>query len=195
MWNKKQIIMLPTKDKTSIVLGDNLLVNVPGQMRGANFHLFVISDEEIHVGDWIISKNTAPLMENYWCNLFVDGELIYPNMLDLPQWKRIIATTKDVLIASFDVRLPAISKSFIDLYIQKYNEGNKIEEVEVEYQYIYDTQGQRFNLIVNDDNTINIRTAKNSWNREEVANLIQQACEDCCFNPTLITNWLIENLQ
>lgn len=84
-----------------------------------------------------------------------------------------------------------IPQSFISLYIEEYNKGNKIEGVEVEYEdQSYCSIGKvdcyRHNhnnvdceictsdsknspkIKISSDNTINIKQLKDSWNREEV---------------------------
>lgn len=115
-------------------------------------HLYITSDEEIKEDDWYIGDNII-------YNLVTKTNGMNP--------QKIISTTNPTL------NLPQPSKSFIDKYIEEYNEGNPITEVMVEYETknISDDEGF-FNvkdiLKVNSDNTINIKSIKNSWSREEV---------------------------
>ena len=46
---------------------------------------FYISEEEIKNGDYILSKNSIS-------PLYLDGKTIFPEMLDLPQWKKVVAS-------------------------------------------------------------------------------------------------------
>lgn len=46
---------------------------------------YYVNDDNLHVGDWTLSTNSiAPI--------FLNGESLYPEMLDLPKWKKIIVT-------------------------------------------------------------------------------------------------------
>jgi hypothetical protein len=51
---------------------------------------YFIIDSEISYGDWVISKNSIS-------PIFLDGGDFFPQMLDLPQWRKVIATTNKSL--------------------------------------------------------------------------------------------------
>lgn len=46
---------------------------------------YYVSDEVINTGDWVLSKNSIS-------PIFLDGGDLYPQMLDLKQWFKIVAT-------------------------------------------------------------------------------------------------------
>lgn len=108
-------------------------------------HLYILSDEEIKVGDWYIS-NQAPRLcveiRRYtkypYGHKNHKGETVY----DFHTWKtKVIATTNPELILPIQDNgesdykyLPQIPKGFIQEYIKDYNDGNPIKEVWVEYE-------------------------------------------------------------
>ena len=164
-------------------------------------HLYITSDEDIKEDDWYIDD----------CNQIrrsVTSDKEYWSVRE--DYKKIIATTDTLLISInehyFDVNksrksavleqktLPQIPQQFIELYCQKYNEGNYITEVIVEYEIIcgrcYSNTDECWSakecsrntdfpdivkLKVNSDNTINIKPIKDSRSREEVKQLIEKA--------------------
>lgn len=99
--------------------------------------------------------------------------------------------------------LPQPSQQFIEKYIESYNKGEVITNVLVEYtkatydkwfnnggQPVFDT------LKINPkDNTITIKKLKDSWNREEVENILYKHTEMMLsgYRDTL-DNWIKENL-
>lgn len=95
------------------------------------------------------------------------------------------------------IEVPQIPQSFIDHYIQQYNKGNIITEVMVEYVdnwYIYIPSGKYhddepvkmkgnlgegdYYLKVNPNNTINIKSLKDSWTREELVQILSEFGKD-----------------
>jgi hypothetical protein len=95
--------------------------------------------------------------------------------------KKIIATTNSKLIINIGGdTLPKPSPQFIQNYIEEWNKGNKIEFVNVEYEELiaHDRQGNKLvelSLKVDKSNCITITKIKDSWNREEVMNLVENA--------------------
>ena len=94
------------------------------------FNLYVTSDEEIKEGDWYFDLYPeAPFgvgdMDINSVNCICKCN--NPKSLDEGTYK---------IIASTDIRLnlPKLQYSFIEKYQDKYNEGNKIKEVLVEYE-------------------------------------------------------------
>ena len=143
-------------------------------------HLYITSDEEIKEGDWC-----AYLFANDGNSDHRIIKATKSNTASIQEWwHKIIATTDSVLIFNqkdFPVTVPIfpqIPQSFISLYIEEYNKGNKIEKVEVEYEEATNQvpNGKTINwLKINPDNTISIKPIKESWNREEVEELCDQA--------------------
>ena len=181
-------------------------------------HLYIISDEKIKKGDWFIANQGI-----FQCLEVVDGDYPYKvsnqynnNEIQYQSkhWlgKKIIATTNKNLIIKYDERfedvtinknslnqeLPQPSQEFIQQYIEEYNKGNVITKVEVEYNPPYlNPEYNKESLKINSNNTINIKSIKESWNREEVIELLRES--HCLKSISFIQNnsldkWLEENL-
>ena len=80
----------------------------------------------------------------------------------------------------FDITIPKPSDSFISKYIEEYNKGNIITDLLVEYEEGKSYSGNE-GLIIKEwlkinpkDNTITIKKAKDSWNKEEVIRLLEK---------------------
>ena len=173
-------------------------------------HLYITSDEEIKVNDWVmlnyrigksIDKALPACLKNAFHNAdFWNAENKTQNLGNKP----IIATTDTSL------RLPQLPQEFIQYFIKEYNKGNIITKVEIEYEDKFlgyfphvATNGTsrepkyEIQLKVNFNNTINIKPIKNSWNRKEVKQLMELA-----YNEGYSTNggvididkWIEENL-
>ncbi len=122
--------------------------------------------------------------------------------------RKIIATTDSSLIIinnKLDSRdllhtliLPQPSQSFIEKYIEKYNKGEKIADVMVEYESINSHVLGLIRLKVNPkDNTITIKPIKDSWNREEVIKLMNLSIEQGKYafdQNNWEDKWIKENL-
>lgn len=181
MLKRTQVVMLPTENKSNICIvklnDEDILVNNKGYN---SQHLYIISNDEIKDGDFhIISDH-----EGY-------GDKKY----------KIIATTDKSL------NLPQPSQQFIEEYIEEYNKGNIIIDVLVEYEGIISSttwehdEPEEWKLKINPkDNTITIKKVKDSWNREEVIQLIKSAWSQANNNniPRMIhisqDKWIEENL-
>lgn len=181
-------------------------------------HLYITSDEEIKVDDWMYSQ-----MDGYptqW-----DGDLSESKNPKEYGYNKIISTTDKSITTpgynSFDeddicnCYLPKPSQQFIEKYIEEYNKGNIITDVLVEYnkatyeKWMKNGASPVFDTIkVNPkDNTITIKKVKDSYSREEVRKL----CIDAFISGTVARNkigtvkdseielknmniWLAENL-
>ena len=111
------------------------------------------------------------------------------------------------ILSSTDVSLglPQPSQQFIDKYIEEYNKGNIITDIEVEYSpssitiQTYSEQQINDNLkaltlkINPKDNTITIKKLKDSWNREEVFAVITTFA-NANIEAKNVVKWLEENL-
>ena len=221
-FKKAKVVMLPTNEKSSIINLDNeelfhIDQYVPKLNKG-NTHLYIISDDEIKEGDWMIRDNEQPTKVTP--NFFWDFGVRY---------FKIIATTDESLKIDNDITnqtsaiwdktdvkrviigsksLPKPSDSFIKKYIEEYNKGNVITDVLVEYELISneeyflntinpDENVPYFdeNLKINPkDNTITIRKVKDSWNREEILNDIEQAIIQGLDIGQYRDKWIKENL-
>lgn len=183
----------------------------------SNYHLYIISDDEIKEGDRCISfyYNTSEDEEI----IIVKQETNEKHWSTVSRCKKIIATT-DKLIVGWDYRndvpngndynefIPGIPKEFIRLYIEKYNSGHPIEEVEVEYDINgllggpVDKYRKDGYFVNRKDNTIciSIQSTKDSYTREEVELLMRKtwriACSDTdkALLPELEDKFIEENL-
>ena len=169
---KRQVVMLPTNqravNKGDIVLNSGHSMFIASNDMRPNTaisdyyksqHLYILSDEEIKEGDWVI-----PSPMPYWgC---------------ADNCKKIIATTDKSL------NLTSPSPEFVLAYIKAYNAGNPITEVMVEYEddiryeQNYNKAGfaigvphnknYGIKLKANKDNCIIITRVKDNWNKEEL---------------------------
>lgn len=209
MFKKCKVVMLPTNEKVGIIWKtDQKLIYTNNNIRVAKEefsaqHLYILSDDEIEEGDWYENNGVIFIADAR----FDEGN--NPNQIKYN--KKIIATTDDSLYrvewdlasprpAIKRVRLPQLSKSFIENYATAYNAGKAITDVMVEYGYIINKsmghfhQTREYFLKVNRNNTITIRSAKDSWSRKEVLDII-----DKCWgykNESIQTKeeWIEENL-
>lgn len=151
-----QVVMLPTNEKAKI--GDIVMskfddIHILTKNDGKEYaktvtsqHLYILSDEEIKVGDWFVG--------------FADGSIkpfvmqADESTVEINNWqlnikgyssnKKIIATTDRSLglvvdqngcpMQAYSKFLPQPSQSFIDKFVEEYNKGNVITEVMVEYE-------------------------------------------------------------
>ena len=187
---KRNVVMLPTKEKSKLFIG-----KISGQLCDLtvadrdettdNQELYITSDEKPVDGDWVIPNNPEY------------GNRIWkytPAPCPMPYWgctdncKKIIATTDKSL------SLPSPSPAFVQAYIKDYNAGNPITEVMVEYlENCYQDEPDRLELYVDKNNCITITKVKDSWTREEVIAL----CRDCFDNSCKYSSfkeWIKENL-
>ena len=175
-----QIIMLPTENESRIhMLNEGVLYQSVGafiQADKINYqsqHLYIISEDEIKEGDWYIRE-----FDNTICKANINS--------DHKQYdcKKIIATTDTSLQLDCpfygmneDNIFPQPSQEWIEYYINEYNKGKVITDVLVELK----SSNLHFfsgDLRVTPDNTISIKSAKDSWNREEVKILLQKILLD-----------------
>lgn len=174
--------MLPANNKSFLFTKshNDLEFNIINPIHGINHlgwkyqHLYILSDEKINKYDWMINTNIE-----YGCK-GLPVQAANSDLVNAGGCYKIIATT-NIFKISFDFSLlinvtksladllPSISQSFIDHYVSEYNKENKIEEVMVEY---VEMAISGIVPVIKDDNTINIKLIKDSWNREEVIHLI-----------------------
>jgi hypothetical protein len=213
-FKRAQIIMLQSVIKSHILLYHNpngaitlkrytsaLLSN---EIRYAK-HLYVISNDEIKEGDWIYEDEFKTISVAKYNNSVLDEK-----------FKKIITTTDTSLeIISKGInpvyeKLPQPSQQFIKKYIESYNKGVVLSDILVEYEQKYETmyKGQigfpedDVNWWINKikinpkDNTINIKPLKDSWNKEEIINLIKSFANNYQYASNNIgyNKWIEENL-
>jgi len=136
---KAQVIMLPhnnintkiTLYKTASGKPLNLSTNTDILSYHTNQYLYILTDDEIKEGDWVLSKlNEIVLLKSNYTNF---------------NYKKIIATTDTSLKiktmslhgkAILEISLPQLSQQFIEQYIESYNKGEIITNILVEYEKI-----------------------------------------------------------
>lgn len=163
MKKKCKVVMLPTNDKKAPILSylnDKSLQYFTNEYWSnpdlTKRHIYILSDEEIKVGDWCYS---ALLSIFQYLN----------NSEPTTNCYKIIATTDKSL------GLPEPPPGFPSVFVREYNKGNVIENVMVEYEYnkLYPmVQNNNIQLKINKNNYITITKVEDSWNREEVINLL-----------------------
>ena len=208
MWKKCKVVMLATdkRDNTKSMLWLGRISNrLRYNANGTSWidssvliqHLYILSDDEIKEGDWILtSANKVVIALNIHEKLPNDA-------------KKVIATTDSSLriLKSHAIhevgdviKVPLIPQSFIEKYVSEYNKGNKIEEVMVEYEdeLTPNRQLSSKNRIpkINPDNTINIKSIKDSWTREEIIKIIHKFNYSYSCSKTIksVDNWIENNL-
>lgn len=186
----------------------------------SNQHLYIISDDEINIGDWCVVNKS--------------GIRIY-DKTQFSSQKKIIATTNKSLCIektamsadSFDQRvytykdyLPELPQHFIKEFINEWNKGNVIKEVVVECE-LRETgrmKESKFNTapdlectswsaekdmlpVINTDNTVNINIINKFWNRDEVIEILNKLAYDLSGNGLILDSnlkvnnkWIEENL-
>ena len=95
------------------------------------------------------------------------------------------------------VFLPRPSKTFIEYFLTEYNNKNYVQWVGVEYEELSCQNVVQVcyrKLKVNEDNTITIKPAKQSWNREEVTQLIRIAFFRNGGRKEDFNTWIEQNL-
>lgn len=155
-FKRAKVVMLPTEFTNPPYIpiidltGDNELSqnNNFGLSKSKFYHLYIISDDEIKEGDWILRKNYD---ERYKGDIFHDlpfNQIVQSghNSLQTPLAKKIIATTDTSLKLCINPKnskfgisqinsLPQPSQQFIEEYIEEYNKGCPIIDILVEYEY------------------------------------------------------------
>lgn len=211
-YKKAKIVMLTTNNKTNLweSTKSNILRYSSAcidDMRQSNgYHLYIISDDEIKEGKenvWYYDSNFNKICK------WIGESNTYVN-----KWfKKIIASTDTSLNEkdrfngkSWNDLLPQPSQQFIEKYIESYNKGEIITDVLVEYELgLNNIAGDYKNieiLKVNPkDNTITIKKLKDSWNREEVVQLITKLSNqinitsgNLGLGPASLNKWIEENL-
>jgi len=205
MLKKMKVVMLPTNEKAAenqICINnvqmfkwtkqhDKVAHTLVEYRNTKAQHLYFLSDEEIKEGDWVI-REYYPMNKGFTriVEQFIRSKADFGDSLSR---KKIIATTdnslkikvRDNYVASGYIEnyLPQPSQSFIEKYFEKYNKGEQIAEVMVEYEEFRMTLETETkypeHLKVNPkDNTITIKPVKDSWNREELDQLMNHLLND-----------------
>lgn len=192
-------LALKSERKALTMLGKDLFNPFTNKIQ----HLYIVSDDEIKEGDFIIYANSILKILNVnsvGCLVKMsDGEF----RIVKSHCKKIIATTDQSLTIegkapSGDIAwrfpFPKLSQSFIQKYITEYNKGNIIVDIMVEYECLVSEQIKLIDVsksisedlseskciesklkINPKDNTITISKAKDNYSISEVKQLLYQA--------------------
>ena len=152
-------------------------------------HLYVISDDKIKIGYWYVI-NWGGIQSLQQCTS--EKELI--SLEDRRDCKKIIATTNISLQSKCDGKcakyecvclLPQPSDSFIQKYIDSYNQGKIITDILVEYEVeVLNEDWSKKSVVVTNNyilkindkfNTITIKEVKNSYTKEKVIRLCKES--------------------
>lgn len=181
-FKKAQVKLLSTKESDIILNNENKLIwlNVPliyTERITSVFphHLYIVNDDEIKEGEWFYSESSNTITQNY--KLFIGKNNIIA-------CKKIIASTDKSL------NLSTVSDYFIAYYIEAYNRAKPITDVLVEYENDI--------LKIHSNNAIFAKNLKDSWNREEVYDIVNSYLNyliDPNSNKNLTgKEWLDQNL-
>lgn len=181
---KGRLILIPTTEKTGITLGDNITRNIPGDFRGQNYQLILVSleNDKIEVGDLMYK---ADIKGNLYKHIPTDN-VWYKDA------KKVIATQSQ------------LSESYIQKFIQQYN-ADKVEDVEIEMEEDGDVELQGREYINYSPKLINgfITFVKEEqypilYTEEEVQRFVfkaynQRTIDDKVRSTESLMNWFNQN--
>jgi len=193
---KLKLILLPTQNKATskdiclntsygpgltlpMVRGFNELPGTPNKHLEVQ-HLYAISDEKPRVGDYVYNS-ALNVIEKF--TEFDNGLL----------QNKVVITTDESLVIRYDERyvdvtlsgkslngkLPNFTNNFIEAYITRYNSGQALEYINVEYEEFHSYNmcsiPEKHNSCrifkVNSDNTLDVSLIENKlYTKEEVVN-------------------------
>ena len=166
MEKRKQLIFL--EDSKGIV-----------KTKNKNGHLYMLSNDEIKEGDYCYSYKMNKIVKST-CDVSREANK------NIGFWEKVIATTDKTLSQTNRTEIPQPSQQFIQKFVEEYNRGNIITDVLVEYELVSNEEYFLNTINPDDDvpyfdenlkinpkyNTITIKKAKDSWNREEIKSLL-----------------------
>ena len=198
----------PESKKGVLTLCDNLYTYWENGWNWNHNHLFLVSDNAIEEGAFVYNSvyNKISKVASFgkhaktFVKLDVDDHS--------PDWSNLFNLSTVIASTDKSLNLPNIPEEFIRLYIEKYNSGHPIEEVEVEYDINgllggpVDKYRKDGYFVNRKDNTIciSIQSTKDSYTRKEVEVLMRKtwriACSDTdkALLPELEDKFIEENL-
>lgn len=143
---KVQVIMLPTKH-SNLSLYENKLSLAKGNHNGIPDkmipqHLFIVNDSEIKEGDYGIgfAEGIRGVGRGHYL-FYHDGSSKAKLNVIAEGSKKVIATTDKSL------KLPSPSEQFVQKYVESYNKGCEISEINIDYQeYFMSNVGDKFTV-------------------------------------------------
>lgn len=133
MKKRCSIVVLPTKNPSKIFLDSNGIFNVGSEHLTYNSdvvkaqHLYIYSDCKLKNNDYSLVLNKIDKVKDVKNDATSIRFDIHGLMFDKNTYPKIIASTDTTL------GLPLIPINFIDVYIEKYNNDNKITELDLEF--------------------------------------------------------------
>lgn len=198
MYKECNVVMLDNRHKGYapyyFTLKGNKIIGSYKESEDDLYNLYVLSNDEIKKGDWYHNSIDNSIKQA--------SDWIYVSTC-----KKIIATTNKSLhkipnsVPGFNfpdkLGLPKPSQEFIELFIKNYNADNPITKVMVEYIHLGGT-GSGYVLKLNPYNTINIKTIKDSWSRDEhiadIKRIIQSYQNTNSYGIKDLDKWIEQNL-
>lgn len=135
------VVMLPTKKASNLTLFSNntLILSTPVESNVdafVNQHLYFLSDEEISQKRfrWIVDYRECMNNLVHEVSVVLDSKLCPEIIASTDSSLGIVKYTEsgNVINTGIPIYLPRPSNDFINIYIEKYNKGNKIGKVLVE---------------------------------------------------------------
>jgi len=127
-------------------------------------NLYFTSDDKCNDGDWYIWTDNKQICQADCMLMTINNHIKNGHI------KKIIATTDPSL------NLHSPSNKFIQAFIDAYNNGEKIENVLVEYdriKYLTSTlEPNEYNVKLEDNNIV-IELIKESWTKEEIISMLK----------------------
>lgn len=214
---KCKVVMLPTEKASKIILNLKTKSLSYGREISEEFvrygeelqHLYILSDEEIKEGQWRLNLETNSFIKVYYYDA-IDCKL------NPKKFKKIIATTDPEL--KIDIQRDAFVETNCplprpsDAFLKAYCEKGGISEILVEYEYFENDTSEcigmdsepngipfnGFTLKVAPDNTITIKPVKDSWNKEEMSQVVKKALYDLAYSVKHhngeVDKWIEQNL-
>jgi len=177
--DKDDIILIDFKDNTNPLLAyasehaKDISIETQGNIN--HQHLYLISDDEIKEGDWVIENSNiiVKVVSLFEDNCLVKNNTAYNTNLKL--CKKIVATTDNSINVNYPIA--EIPESFIQAYIESYNNGKPITEVDLEYKLDnYNLKGNKRIITpkTRPDNTVIVHQSK-MYSKKEVEKLCEKA--------------------
>lgn len=200
-FKKCRVIMFPTSDITGIVLHptglDKIVHTEESALKavwddgGVSQHLYITSDENIEVGDYVLSKlyGIGKVVSDKWANYkgktpmlvqFKNKAIMYGkdgsykddgNKMYLNDCYKIVATTDKSLLKDFRGYEYGTAREYSakvylpripQSFIKQYVEAGGIDEIDMFNEYIETDSG----------NYIILKPTKKSWTREEIEDML-----------------------
>jgi hypothetical protein len=205
MFKRGRVVMLPTNNKAKIECNlktDHLdifigyasdcdkVTYIPNHSDAFKqfMELYIVTNDTIHAGDWV-----------------TDGKSIFHIPVELDGYINLYK-----IIATTDVNIELVaspSSAFIEKYVSKYNKGEQIIDILVEYEevflnknsiwckrkdindtaYAISNKHEEWLKIDSKDNTITIRPMKTLWTRDEIVAELSNAIKKALANPDIFS--------